>query len=193
MAVARFEMCKKINLTKFGKAVDLNLVDKALISFLKKFNKKKNYYTSSSCTGRIMVLGLDEKEVKKPKLFVFKAHKKIKLKEIKEALKEEKYKELWLKQEPYIFHITAKSLETAEKLLKLKTDIGIRRGGIFFIKENKYLIELMGSQHMSLPIKIDNNILFNNKQLGILVKKANTKLDRNYKILKEVCKELLKL
>jgi len=189
----RFEMCKKANMKKFESALDAGYVDSQLIPFLKKINLKEKLYTSSCCAGRIMVIGLDEEETKKPKLFVLKEHRKVKLSEIKTALKNNKFEELWLKQEPFIFHFGTKDLETAEKILEVKTRCGVRRGGIFYIKEDKFLVELIGSQFLSVPIKIANKVLFNDEQLDLLIKKANKKLERNYSDLKKFCNELKKI
>lgn len=193
MADYRFEMCKKSNMAKFEVALDKGLVDKMLIPFLKKINKRPNIYSSSCCAGRIMIIGLDTEESKKPNLFVLKEHRKVKFSEIKNALKTDKFPELWLKEEPFIFHFGAKDLETAKKFLEIKTKAGIRRGGIFHIKDNKYLIELIGSQTLAVPIKIGKKVLFSEEQIKIVLEKANKKLERNYKQLKEFCKELLKI
>ncbi|MDD4983265.1 MAG: hypothetical protein PHH82_00295 [Candidatus ainarchaeum sp.] len=193
MADYRFEMCKKSNVAKFGAALDKGLVDKMLIPFLKKINKKPNIYSSSCCAGRIMVIGLDTEESKQPNLFVLKEHRKVKLSEIKGALKTNKFPELWLKQEPFIFHFGAKDLETAKKFLEIKTRSGIRRGGIFYVKDDKYLVELIGSQTLAVPIKIGKKVLLSDEQIKIILEKANKKLERNYKQLKEFCKELLKI
>lgn len=193
MADYRFEMCKKSNMAKFKAALDKGLVDKMLIPFLKKINKKPNIYSSSCCAGRIMVIGLDEEESKKPNLFVLKEHRKVKLSEIKATFAVAKFPELWLKQEPFIFHFGTKDLETAKKILEIKTCSGIRRGGIFYIKNEKYLIELVGSQTLAVPIKIGKKILLSDEQLKVILDKANKKLERNYKQLKEFSKDLLKV
>lgn len=189
----RFEMCKKANMAKLQHALEHGYVDTLLIPFLKKINTKKKLYTSSCCAGRIIVIGLDEEETKKPKLFVLKEHRKVTLSEVKAALKNNKFKELWLKQEPFIFHFGAKDLETAKKILEVKTRCGVKRGGIFYIKEDKFLVELVGSQHLSVPVKIGDKILFDDSQLNLLIKKANKKLEKNYKDLKKLCKELEKI
>ena len=129
----------------------------------------------------------------KTQTICFKKHNKVSIKEIKNALLNNKFEELWLKQEPFIFHFGVRDLETAKKMLKIKTDSGIRRGGIFYIKDNKYLIELVGSQYLSLPIKINENQILDDKQLAIMIAKANKKLEKNYIDLKNFCKAILKI
>jgi tRNA wybutosine-synthesizing protein 3 len=187
-----FEEGKQHTMGKYKNAKKEKLVDKMLIPFLDKYNKKKDTYTTSSCAGRVLLLGLDTEEQKKPKLFVGKWHRTIKLKEAIALLGNNKFDEIWLKQEPFIMHIVAKSLEKADQILKIKQECGIKRGGILYIKKDKFIIELMGSSYMAVPIKMGNDILFNKRQLGILVNKANKKIKKNYLQLRKLLKGLQK-
>lgn len=180
----RYDMTRDFTLKKFYKAVADGYVDEMLVPYLKKYNENlKGTYTTSSCAGRILVLGLDEEEQKKPNLFVGKWHRTVKLKEVVEKLDETKFDELWLKQEPFIIHIVVKDLKGAERVLNSKKIAGIKRGGIINLKEGRIIIEVLGTGYMSVPVKMRGKILFNKKQLGILIKKANAKVKRNYKQL----------
>lgn len=195
IADTRFDMTRENTLKKLYYAIDKNLVDEMLIPYLIKYNTKlKNTYTTSSCAGRIIILGLDSEENKKPNLFVGKWHRTVKLKEVLENLNETKFEELWLKQEPFIIHLVVKDIQKAAKVLDAKKEAGIKRGGIINLKDGRIIIEILGSGYMSVPVKMQNKILFNKKQLTILVKKANQKVKRNYlqlwKFLKVLYKEM---
>lgn len=185
----RFNMTKNTSMSKLSKAIDEKKADAMLVPFLKKFNKKKNIFTSSSCCGRIMLLGADEEENKKPKMFCAKWHRTVKTKEVLNELKKDyDHPEIWFKQESYIFHFVCKDLDVAKKVLLLKNKYGIRRGGIFTIDDGRYIIELIGSNSMSVPVKFAKEIFLTDKQIDTIVKKANAKLTKNYKILKELMK-----
>ena len=106
--------------------------------------------------------------------------------------KETNHKEIWFKQEPYIFHIVAKNLDYAKKILDLKKNLGIRRGGIFIAEDGRYIIELIGSNNLSFPIKFEDKIILNKKQIKLILKKANYKLEKNYITLKEILNAFLK-
>jgi len=192
----RFRMTQKHTMEKLYFAIDKKYVDEMLVPYLKKYNKLNDTYTTSSCAGRILILGLDAEEQKKPELFVGKWHRTVKLKEILECLENKKFDELWLKQEPFIIHIVVKDLKGAEKVLNAKKEAGIKRGGIINLKDGRIIIEILGSSYMSVPVKMQNKVLFNKKQLTILVKKANQKIKRNYlqlwKFLKTLYKEMKK-
>ena len=181
----RFDMTYKNTMSKLDYAIDKGLVDLAIVPWLKKYNKLDNTYTTSSCVGRILVLGLDEQGSKKPNLFVGKWHRTVKLKDVTEKLDNDKFDELWLKQEPFILHLVVKNMDLAKKVLKAKFDAGIKRGGIISIKEGRIIIEIVGSSNLATPVKINHKVIFNKRQLGKLVHKSNYKLKQNYKQLKK--------
>lgn len=189
----RFTMTKNTSMSKLSAAIDEKKADAMLVPFLRKFNKKKNIFTSSSCCGRIMLLGADEDERKLPGLFMGKWHRPVKLKEIQDVLnKDLPYPEIWFKQESYIFHLVCKDVPCATKVLHLKAKLGIRRGGIFTIDDGRYILELIGSGNMSIPVKFGKEQLLNKKQLSLIIKKANYKLTKNYTTLKKILKEFQK-
>ena len=60
-------------------------IDKPILNLINKINKSKNYYTTSSCSGRIVLLAkkLGEKQGAK---WLFCSHERVSFKEIKKAL-----------------------------------------------------------------------------------------------------------
>ena len=74
-----FEENKKKALENFEKHLKEGRVDEELIEFLKEFNKKENYYTTSSCAGRIIIL-LDKGKKGESKI-VAKWHREISFEE----------------------------------------------------------------------------------------------------------------
>ena len=87
-----FNSYKKNALSKFQKAKNENLVDGKIISLLDILNKSDNYFTTSSCAGRIVILEIPAIGDKKNAVFLGKWHRKIKksefLNELKNAKKE---------------------------------------------------------------------------------------------------------
>ena len=83
MLVNNFPQRKKDVLSKKDKS-SKNDWDKKIKSLCKKINSFENYYTTSSCSGRI-VLMIDKKK-KAPKLFQFMSHDLIDFEELKKNL-----------------------------------------------------------------------------------------------------------
>jgi tRNA wybutosine-synthesizing protein 3 len=184
----RFEKANKKQLLKKDKS-DKQSWDKAITSLCEKINNKKQYYTTSSCAGRIILI--KAAETKKPGLFLFRTHEKISLNQIKKHLENiiKKYKGLvYFKQEACGLHVACLSLEAAQKLIDKAKFTGWKRSGIMATRK-RTMCEMMSTENLSLPITNKGNILVNEKFLKILAQEANKKLQRT----KEKIKKLEKL
>ena len=188
----RFEMVKKKHLKAFNEHLKEGKVDKKVISFCKALFKTKNYFPLSSCSGRVILLSLTKDEIKKDAFFHAKWHDKPNFKEFMKALNEKTTETLWLKSEPFIYHVGCKSLLYARKMLDIKDKAGVKKGGIFIAKEGKFLVELTGSNKIALPVKKKDEILLNKKQLKFYFDDAVSKLVKNDKARKRFEKECLK-
>src|SRR3989344_3886812 len=98
-----FEKRKRDCLGKLDKSNIGNWDDK-ISKLCEKINRKKGFYTTSSCAGRIVLLREEDKKGKGN--FLFRMHDKIKFDVLKKELKRiEKSKEkgvIYFKQEPCI-------------------------------------------------------------------------------------------
>lgn len=188
---SRFEMTKKHHTQTFLKAKKDGKMDQEFIPLCEHITKTKNYFTSSCCSGRIALVGLNKEEEKKESAFHRKWHRKVKLKEIKEGINSYKGHILWFKQEPIILHIGTNSIENAKKLLTLCEKTGLKRAGIKVAKEGKYLIEILGTHNINTPIK-EGKMVVDEKYLEYLVKKSNEKFQKNQEVLKKLTKQIKK-
>jgi len=185
MNFVQFQNAKKSTLAKRDKS-DIGKYDDKIKRLCDKINKKKEYYTTSSCSGRIiLILGEEEK---KPGLFLFRTHKKIKLKELKKELKKIKSKKIiYFKQEPFILHVCCFNLDSANKLFKIAQEAGIKQKSIISLG-NKIIVEMRGSEKIEFPIMKNKKILVNDNFLKILIKESNKKLEKTWKKLKTLGK-----
>ena len=198
----RFEMTKKDRIKTFYEHLKLGKIDPQLVSFLDSFNSElKNYYTASSCAGRIMLIAIPPKveKSKKHSYFVMRWHRTVKTEEILNHLEEyeDKEKILWLKQEPFIFHFVAKNIYYAQGILEFaKKRMNIKRGGIFSLKDGRIMVEILHTPHLSVPVKIYDGgwKKISKTYLKEILKIANLQLEENYKKLEEFfsIKEFLK-
>jgi len=191
-AKTRFQMTKKRHSETLEKAIKEKKADSEFMGLCRAIAKTKNFFTSSCCSGRIMLLELQPGETKKDARFHKKWHCTVKTKEVWNALNETSSGELWLRMEPLILHIGADSLENANKILDVMKKAGVKRGGLIVAKPGKFLLELEGTQRMSLPVKSGKKILVEKDFLELLVKKANEKMKKNKKTIKRLEKEIIK-
>src|SRR3989344_852408 len=194
MLEKRFEMVKEHHKKTFEDAAINGKMDPQLVSLCRFIASTKQFFTSSSCSGRIVLLKVNAEESKQESAFHRKWHSTVSADEVWNALEEKTKHERWLKQEPLILHIGAESIEGAKKILEIMRKCGIKRGGIMVAKKGKFLLEIVGTQRMSLPVKKDDKILISRGHLEFVVEKANRKLEKNYGTLgkfEETCRKKL--
>lgn len=196
MNKSRFEMIKAHNSEQLEEAIAEGKADQKMIKLCRFVNSTKNFFTSSSCAGRIALLSVKSIGKKQPNAFHRKWHRKVTLKEVIEGLEEKAdEKELWFKLDPFILHIGTDNLENARTILQCMRLAGIKRGGIMLAKKEKFIVELQGTHTISLPIRNEGIALVDKEYLSFILKQANDKLVDNYerlKLFEKVCRKELK-
>jgi tRNA wybutosine-synthesizing protein 3 len=180
-------MVKESKRNTFLDAKNSGKIDAKFVPFCSTVSKTKNFFTSSSCSGRIVLLSLDKSESKKEGAFFRKWHRKVKVKEILSAIKSFDGQSLWLKQEPIILHMGTDSLENAKKIFDLCVAAGIKRCGIITFSDEKFIVEVLGSQMTSIPIK-DKKFEVSEDYIKFVVPKLNEKFEKNDATLKKLTK-----
>ena len=170
---------KIVQLKKQDKS-NIGYIDKPILKLVNKINSLENYYTTSSCAGRITLI--KDMEQKKQGLFLFRTHEKISFEKIKNELNNaKKYRKLvYFKQEPCILHIACKDIAAAQELIDKAKFVGFKKSGMFATK-NRVICELLSTENIILPIIDKGKILVSDSFLKLLVKEANKKLERTRK------------
>jgi tRNA wybutosine-synthesizing protein 3 len=163
-------------------------VDQKVIGILDSINKNPGLVTSSSCSGRITLLEISEK--KGDARFYSKWHREISFEEAWDALSNYRgRRKLWFRCEPFIIHIFAKDLDSAQSVMRLARKSGFKRGGIWGFRNGWPFLELIGTSEFALPV-FDGELLISKKHLEYIVKTANATLRKNYSQLERFEKEL---
>lgn len=185
-----FEKNKNIILNNLKKGIDKSKkgsIDEKIKDLINIINSKPNYYTTSSCSGRIMLYSKTKKKNNTKWLFV--SHKTIKLNQIMNTIKQIpnqfSNEEIWFKQESFILHIIAKDLESAKKILNLCKINGIKRTGINSLGK-RINLEIIYNLGFDTIIAKNGEILINQKYINTLTKKANEYLKKNIKKIEEI-------
>jgi len=183
-----FENQKKTFLAKLDKSKKGD-IDKDIILLINKVNKSKNYYTTSSCSGRIVLLA-KELGKKKGSRWLFSSHEKINFKEIKKSLEKIPKQDVYFRFEPLILHAAAKTIEDAQRLINLARDLGFKRTGIQSTK-NRIIIEIASTEILATIISRKGKLLIEEDYLKVLVEEANKRLDRTKKKIKEFYRKFI--
>jgi len=182
-----FDKQKKSILSKLDKSKK-GSVDKDIISLVKIINSNPNYYTTSSCSGRILLIEVPEIRKKQEIKWHYLTHNKTSFSKVKQEinkiLKKDIKNTVWFREESLIIHICCRTIEDASKLIEIAKHIGFKRSGINTLGK-KIMLELVSTENMDAPV-IKDKLLVDDNYLKILVKEANKKL----KITKEKIKKL---
>jgi len=186
--IDRFDKRKKDILLKLDKSHKSSW-DERIAELCNKINSLENYYTTSSCSGRVILM--IEQDKKDRNLFVSVYHDKISLKKLKEDLDSvlKTQKKIKFKLEPCILHIACRTLEDAEKLYDKAKLSGWKKSGIIGMKSG-FTAELNGTDRLEFPIINANKILVNEEFLKIVVDESNKKLEKSWIKIKRLEKSL---
>ncbi len=180
---SNFDIDKRNILNKKDKSKK-GSIDKPIVGIIDFLNSLKDYYTTSSCSGRILILRIPPDGRKDHVDWLMTSHEVISSDRAEEFIalinKPEKKGEIWFKQEPLIIHCVARTLEKAQKLLDIAKLSGFKKSGII-ASTRRFVVEIEGTDILSTIIGKNGKVLINEEYMKILIETANKKLERNLK------------
>jgi len=175
---------KKNALQKLENAKKECKVDEGIMPILKLINSSENYYTTSSCFGRIVLLELPVIGDKQNAKFIGKWHRLINEEELKSNLVKAKKGQLWFLAQSSIIHIGAKTNKAADKILKIAYSSGFKHSGFKSI-DNRFVVEICSTERLDAPVGKDGRLFFNNEYLDLLVNISNEIMKKSYSKLQK--------
>lgn len=147
-------------------------VDKKILTILDLINKSNEFYTSSSCAGRIVLLEIPKIGDKRNAKFLGIWHRTIKSLDLLSALKQAKTGLLWIIAQPPIIHVSAKTANAADSLVKIANASGFKNTAFKSFRKN-IVVEICSTERLDAPIGEDGVLFCNKYYLNLLVKLAN--------------------
>lgn len=176
-----FETDKKNVLGRMDKSKK-GEIDNGIKEICTLINESSNYYTTSSCSGRIVVL--EKKSEKKDEAkWIFVSHEETDFETVRKNLKSET--NVWFKQEGAILHACCRTIADAERFLNIARDSGFKRAGIISAGENP-VVEIISSEQMNLPIIAGGKMIVGEEYIKTLISEANKKMQRNREKLRKL-------
>lgn len=170
-----FELDKKNILGKTDKS-QKGAVDSDIQELVDLINSKDEYYTTSSCSGRIVVLEVSESGRKDEAKWLLVKHEPVTLDEVKNSLKSKE--DAWLKEEGMILHVCCKTIEDAEKLVNLAKNNGFKRTGMITVNK-RYVVEIISTENVSTILAKKGKIIVDDEYLSALIEECNKKIEKN--------------
>lgn len=151
-------------------------IDNDIKALIKLLNSFRWCYTTSSCSGRIVLLEEPFNREKHLARWWFVTHEKAVFEDFKKALSKalsgkQKDSKLWLKMEGFILHLVVENLEKADLMLKTARDSGLKHSGVLSFKP-RIVLEIRDNEAMQCLISQQTP----KPMLEELLKTANEKL-----------------
>ncbi|XP_076800600.1 tRNA wybutosine-synthesizing protein 3 homolog [Clavelina lepadiformis] len=174
----------RIDLSKKGS------IDAAIQNLVSFINEQNGYCTTSSCSGRIVLLsndaeqsggsGINQKKTKKCTWHLV-SHETVELHDVLKSLHQVKC-ESKLKFEGFIMHIKCCGLEEARLMQNAAISAGHRNSGITLGKQGRnIMVAVRGTQCLEVPITdVHGARLTSDLYIKCVLDKANQKLKDNF-------------
>jgi len=185
-AKKQFLRGKEIAMGKLHSAMARKKVDEKAMPIIEKLNEMADFFTTSSCSGRIALLEIPLPGRKRKAKFLGKWHHDISMKDLEKALGKATNGELWFLVQSPIFHVFTISLKNAKALLHAAIQSGFKYSSIKSIN-GKVMVEILSTEKMDVPIGKDGKIFVSKEYLSLLTEIANLlmkKMDKKLKRLK---------
>jgi len=146
---------KKQFMEKLDEAKRKNLVDRDVIPLLDIINSLPFAYTTSSCSGRIMLIDIPPSEKKFESNRIARWHFGVDFDTFWRTILDYKpFGTLWLKVDSFIIAFAVSSLNWAKYLIKLARFLGLKYSGIRSInlRSNHIFMDVASTEHVHLPI-----------------------------------------
>lgn len=183
-----FNQRKKDILSKKDKSSRQD-VDEKIKLLCNKINSFENFYTTSSCSGRIYLIKDQEKKGKG--LFLFMNHDLIDFEKFKKNLNKCPGVVMRFKQEPCFVVVMCRGQSDAIWLINLAKHNGFDKCSINSISNYGYCVELMAGARIEFPLSksdfIANEIFFEK-----ILKRANSNLEDCWKKIEKLKNSLKK-
>lgn len=168
-------------------------VDEDIIPLLEKINALENYFTTSSCSGRISVMEMPHFGDKVNSVWLGKWHREVSVGEVLEAIERHRKGQLWFLVRSPILHVGARTLDDAVKLLNLAIGLGFKYSNIKSVSHKKLLIEIRSTERMDVPLGADGELWVSENYIERIVNIANDQLRRFKGKLKRLEEEVERL
>ncbi|MBS3165718.1 hypothetical protein J4444_01220 [Candidatus Woesearchaeota archaeon] len=151
-------------------------IDARAIPIIETINKKDDYYTTSSCSGRVYFC--QGKGKKNEMDWIIVSHDLINSDFLELGPSVGSYgltSSIWLRIEPFILHVACKDLDVANKLLENARKL--YKKSCLLTVCHKIVVEIRGSELLEMPYVINNIGVFSGDR-GWLVNYINQELQK---------------
>ncbi|CAF1576015.1 unnamed protein product [Rotaria magnacalcarata] len=159
-------------------------IDDYIVNVINRINGHNDYYTSSSCSGRTLVLSSSSTVTSSTKSdcqWLYVTHEHADLEAVLNCL-EQRPKEIdmvSIKFEAFILHVICRTLECAKVLLNIALECGYRNSGLVISNQGKITLAIRSTHVLEVPLVIGGNLAVDQNYITQIVSIANEKMTAN--------------
>jgi len=181
--------------------------DADIVEILERINRLENFFTTSSCSGRIVLLKIPHAGSKREAEFIAKWHRPVSPAEVLLALKSMQGRnaecsaasgeasgereEIWLIEQPPIIHVACRDLRSAEEMLKVAYASGFKYSNLKSLRN--FVVEILSTERMDVPLCACGRMLCTAEYIEFVVSRANFLLNRAKRKLERLLENLSSL
>ncbi|CAH6777215.1 tRNA wybutosine-synthesizing protein 3 homolog [Phodopus roborovskii] len=158
-------------------------VDEGAVRVVQLLNSREEFFTTSSCAGRILVVdgsANDSGVQKKHCSWLLVTHEPCAKDDVMAALKGAANNAV-LKFEPFILHVQCRTLQDAQTLHSVAIDSGFRNSGITVGKRGKTMLAVRSTHGLEVPLCHKGRLMVTEEYIEFLLTVANQKMEENKK------------
>lgn len=164
-------------------------IDEEIKELVTTINKEPDYYTTSSCSGRILLYTISKDRKKNETEWLLVSHNIVSETEIRKAIKNLPQEIVFFRFEPLILHIVCKTMDVAQNLLQICGKCGLKHSGAITLGK-RIIVEIIGNGRLDAPIAKDSKLLITEEGISQYVIDANEKMKRNLERIEKLRNEM---
>ena len=152
-------------------------IDEPIRLLIRKLNNLQDYFSLSSCSGRVMIASKERNNEKQNISWHANLHHCPSYDELKNNFKGQN---TILKYEPFVLHVQCKDFMSAKPLLSHALQSGFRNSGLIPAKQGRYVLGVRSTLTLELPVTDENGeILVSETYIEVLQKTIESKFAQN--------------
>lgn len=174
--------------------LEIGYMDRDLIPLLITINMDVELHTTSSCSGRLVVLDSENPWKRDETGTVFKSHTPIQPEELEFVYELQPYTSFWLVATGPIIHLSSLKTKRAIELLSLARRVGFKHSGVMYYSSKKgVFVELVTGIFLVQLVKRGSRTIVPRSEIETLVEVFNGALIEGKKRLQRLYEEFSKV
>ena len=154
--------------------LEIGYLDRELLPLILLINMDAELYSTSSCSGRLIVMDAETPWSREETSTIFKSHVPVKPGDLEFMYTLRHSKNLWLIVSGPIIHISALKAKRAMEVLRIARSSGFKHSGIMHVSTTKgFFVELVTGIHVAQLIKTRDRVVVPKEELDVLVELFN--------------------